>query len=307
VKVQFIVNRQITRDEIKISDQKAAFYFNKNSGIRYIDTRNNAEFTEDINMTTDKVYPRNRDCFLIFCSDYSFNDHFTFTKNNSFKSFATEGSLTIKSSTSSFKKTKFENGAYIEGNLTIGNNDSSDNINNYDQIQIDGPLFVNGDVTIRGANAQFNAIMYVMGNVTIEHSQINGLGNNGSLIIFAKKGIKISNNSVNLDNPSTIKGFFFSEEALEIYGVGSNIRIEGGVSARRIVLNAIRGSASNKTFPGAQETAIGFYEGIATQPNKNSRLQIIYNPYIMNTYADIKSREPIITSIDPPQLINRYD
>lgn len=171
---------------------------------------------------------------------------------------------------------------------------------------MDGPIFVNGDLTIRGADAEFNSIMYVMRDVTIEYSRINGLGQNGSLIIFANGNINIRNNSVNQDEPSNIKGFFYSEQALEMFGVGSNIRIEGGISARRIVLNAIRGRASNQNFSGAQKiTNNDYFEGAQNQIGKLSRLQIIYDPEIINTYADIKSREPVIKNLDPPKIINR--
>jgi hypothetical protein len=305
-----IVSRSIVRDTINISDQKSVFYFSKNDGVQFIETSKSLfsstpnDFSNDINMQNYKVYPRAKSC-LLGCS-YSYDDQYTFTKNNYFKSFATDGSLTIESSTNAFKLTKFDNGAYIEKNLTIGNGSNSYDINSYDKIQIDGPLFVNGNVTIKGANAQFNSIMYVMGDVTIENSQLSGYGNNGSLIIFAKGNINIRNNSVNQDTPSDIKGFFYSEQALEMFGVGSNIRINGGLSARRIVLNGIRGKASSSNFTGAQQiTSKDYFEGKANQVGKNSRLQIIYDPQIMNTYADIKSREPIIKSIDPPQLISR--
>lgn len=306
-----IVKRQIISDNISIADKKSVFFFDKNSGVKYIETTSGLwglggvkDFDTDNNYPNDNVYPRLKNC-IIFCS-YSYDDNYTFTKNNYFKSFATEGSLTIRSSTKEFMKTKFENGAYIEKSLTIGNGSNSYDPGTYDKIQIDGPIFVNGDVTIKGANAQFNSIMYVMGDVTIENSQLNGINGTGSLIIFAKGNINIRNNSVNQDEPSNIKGFFYSEKALEMFGVGSNIRIEGGLSARRIVLNAIRGRASNTRFSGAQQiTGTDYFEGKANQVNKNSRLQIIYDSYIMNTYADIKSREPIIKSIDPPRLVNR--
>lgn len=115
--------------------------------------------------------------------------------------------------------------------------------------------------------------------------------------------IKIRNNSLYQDNPSNIKGFFYSEGALEMFGVGSNIKIEGGVSARRIVLNAIRGK-----FSGSKKVDDDYYEGQASQlnlPPEKSRLQIIYDPNIMNTYADLKSREPMVTSVDPPQITER--
>jgi len=150
--------------------------------------------------------------------------------------------------------------------------------------------------------------MYVDGDVKIEYSRINGLNKNGregSLIIFANGKIDIQNNSLYQDEPSQIKGFFYSEKELEMYGVGSNIRIEGGISARKIVLNAIRGRASNQRFENAQKYSNDYYEGVEGQRTRPSRLQIVYDPEIINTYSDIKSQEPVITDVDFPILLDR--
>jgi len=299
-----IVKRQPIRDDIQIPAQKSVFYYKHNSpGVTIIKANN--RIISNQNRPNDKVYASHDECFFIWCNE-KYDGDYTFTGNNLFKSFATAGSLTIRNSDNQFKQTTFKEGAYIEKNLTIGNGSNSYNPNNYDKIRVDGPIFVNGDLTIKGADAEFNSIMYVMGDVTIEYSRINGLGQNGSLIIFANGNINIRNNSVNQDEPSNIKGFFYSEQALEMFGVGSNIRIEGGISARRIVLNAIRGRASNRYFEGAQRiTNNDYFEGAQNQIGKLSRLQIIYDPEIINTYADIKSREPVIKNLDPPKIINR--
>lgn len=269
------------------------------------DSSNVKTFYNDLNFKNNYVYPQYK------VKGYtSTNEDFEFTGNNYFGNFATKRDLYIRGSKSNYKETKFENGAYIGGNLIIGNtnitekNDPSD----FDKIKLDGPIFVEGNVTIHGVNGQFNTIMYVKKDVTIEYSVINGLNNTGSLIIFAGGDIKIVNNSLYQDNPSNIKGFFYSEGALEMFGVGSNIKIEGGVSARRIVLNAIRGKASKTSFSGSKKVDDDYYEGQASQlnlPPEKSRLQIIYDPNIMNTYADLKSREPMVTSVDPPQITER--
>ncbi|MGX6442939.1 hypothetical protein ACWM35_06865 [Neobacillus sp. K501] len=308
-----IVKRDVPRDEINIGNQKSVYYFSETGAI-LLNGENTTVFYNNLDYPTQKVYASYKECeyvkvrgqYVWTCSSPRFDGVYIFNANNSFGSFATKGSLKIESSPSSLKTTKFNNGAYIENNLSIGNGSSSYDISSYDKLRIDGPIYVNGDVTIKGANAEFNSIMYVNGNVTIENSQLKGLGTTGSLIIFAKGNINIRNNSVNQDNPSNIKGFFYSEQALEIFGVGSNIRIEGGVSARRIVLNAIRGRASDSSFSGSQRiTYSDYFEGRTNQPNKTSRLQIIYDSNIMNTYSDIKSREPIVKNVDVPQLIDR--
>jgi len=286
-----LVRRATSREPIPITSQRDAFKYGRNSPEV---TEIKKDYFENSYYPDKKIFASCKDC--------------EFEGNNTFWRFATDGNLKIESNRSSFKKTTFLNGAYIGGNLTIGNGSTSSNPNNYDRIQIDGPIFVDGDVTIKGADAQFNSIMYVDGDVKIEYSRINGLNKNGregSLIIFATGKINIQNNSLYQDEPSRIKGFFYSEKELEMYGVGSNIRIEGGISARKIVLNAIRGRARDTKFENAQRYWNDYFEGVEGQRTRPSRLQIVYDPEIINTYSDIKSQEPVITDVDYPILLDR--
>ncbi|WP_368993293.1 hypothetical protein NSQ45_12525 [Caldifermentibacillus hisashii] len=305
--VPLIVERQPVRDDIKIEEMRSTFTISKNEAVKL--DLDNLTNTKDLNYPDKKVYASYKSCERIWW-DYvctqKYDGNYIFYGNNTFGNFQTDGSLTLRNSSSSFKKTVFTNGAYINGNLTVGNNNlHSYDSTKYEKIQLDGPVFVNGDVHIAGVNGEFNTIMYVNGNVTIEYSVINGLNKIGSLIIFARGNIDIRNNSVNQDTPSNIKGFFYSEKELEMFGVGSNIRIEGGISAKRIELNAIRGRASDTKFEGSQEVSNKYFEASSNQVNKTSRLQIIYDPNIMNTYADLKSREPMVISVDPPQITER--
>lgn len=302
-----ITQREPVRDDIKIEEMRSTFTISKNEAVKL--DLDNLTNTKDLNYPDKKVYASYKSCERIrrdYVCTQKYDGNYIFYGNNTFGNFQTDGSLTLRNSSSSFKKTVFTNGAYINGNLTVGNNNlHSYDSTKYEKIQLDGPVFVNGDVHIAGVNGEFNTIMYVNGNVTIEYSVINGLNKIGSLIIFARGNIDIRNNSVNQDTPSNIKGYFYSEKELEMFGVGSNIRIEGGISARRIVLNAIRGRASDTKFEGSQEVSNKYFEASSNQVNKTSRLQIIYDPNIMNTYADLKSREPMVISVDPPQITER--
>jgi hypothetical protein len=303
--------REPVREKIEITEQESQFKYGMNDpGV----TRINNEIYHNNQQSGRKVFGYYNESYN--CGTWLFPrtctrtaDHLTFSGNNTFGQFSTADHLTISSSTRSFGETTIETGMYVGGNLTIGNGNGSYDPSLYDKIRLSGPIFVNGDLTIKGADAEFNTLIYVNGEVTIENTRINGLdvdGKEGSLIIFANKEIKIRNNSVNQDSPSTIRGYFYTDDTLEMFGVGSNIRIEGGISARRIVLNAIRGRASNSNFTGAQSiTRTDYFEGRAGQANRPSRLQIIYNPEIVNTYADLKQQEPIIYNIDQPQIIER--
>lgn len=305
-----IIIREPVISPIGITDQRANFYLS--NGERF-STGLNSKKIANVNKPNSKVIPTytERECtrWFIFCVEYKNVEKedgtFEMTGNNTFEQLSTIGSLEIENSNSTFKK-----GLYVGGNLQIGNNNTTYNPSNYSPITLDGPVYVKGNVNIQGANLKSNVLLYVEGDVNIQYSTINGksLANKkeGSLIIFAKGQIKISNNSVNQDTPSQIKGFFYTEEDLEIFGVGSNIQIEGGISARRIVLNAIRGRASDSSFSGSQRiTSNSHFEGVAGQRSRQSRLQIIYDQDIIETFSNLKQPEPIIYKVEPPIVKER--
>lgn len=314
-KVPKIVQRDPVVSPIGITDQKEIFYLKSGE---YYSTGINKDPIINVNKSNSKIIPTytektKGDCIRWFlgCIEYKYNytekenGSFEMSGNNIFNQFSTIGNLAIYNSNSTFTK-----GLYVGGDLQIGNNSTSNNPNAYSNITLDGPIYVEGNVNIQGANLRSNVLLYVEGEVNIEYSTINGKplanGKQGSLIIFSQKQIKISNNSVNQDTPSQIKGFFYSEQDLEIFGVGSNIRIEGGISARRIVLNAIRGRASSQNFPGANYiTTNRYFEGEAGQKTRESRLQIIYDQEIIETFSNLKQPEPIIYKVEPPLVKER--
>lgn len=228
-----------------------------------------------------------------------------FLENNTFKRFATKGNAYIISTRGETNVTFLE-GAYIGGDLTIGNGRRSSDKKRYDNITVDGPMYVEGDLFIKGANAKFNSIIYVDGDVVIENSIINGLGTHGSLIIFATGNINVVNTSLFEDTPSYIKAYLYSDKTITLFGTLSNLKIEGGISARRIVLNAVRGKVSHKSFTSSHKVnGIHFQSPQQQTDPSQSRLQIIYDPEIMKTYADIKSREPAINEINQPIVIEQ--
>lgn len=314
-----VVSRNPNESPIMITEQKPNFeYSSSASGVTRLNLDDN-RIIRDRNMSTSKVFLNSsyteRVCIRyswFWCAEYANSTvsvetgTYTFNGTNTFRQAATKGNAVLNNT-----NTTFMNGLYVDGNLSIGNNSTSYDVNQYSKVTLDGPIFVNGDLTIQGADLSSNALIYVNGEATIEYSRINGktLNQNkiGSLIILSKGNIKISNNSVNSNNPSYIKGFFFSEKDFEMYGVGSNMKIDGGISARRIVLNAIRGRASNGNFAGAYRipNRNDYFEGLLGQQTANSRLQVIYDTEIISTYSNLKQQEPIIYTVDPPTEVER--
>ena len=233
------------------------------------------------------------------------------TGTNSFKRFATEENLSIIGNESKYSTTSSKNGIYVGKDLIIGNPAfTTNNTNSYDKLKVSGPFYVGNDLTIKGANVEFNALMYVKGDVIIEHSVLKGLSENGktgSLIVFAEGDIHIANNSLYEDTPSSIRGYFYSKGQLELFGVDSNFKIDGGISARKIVLNAVKGKSksSNPNSNQYQKYDSTYFQLPIYQKNEPSRLQITYNPNIVNTYLELKPEESIIRVISDPVPIDR--
>lgn len=309
-----LVSREPVQSPIAITDQKSNFeYARTSSGVTSLYTASNRVINNESSPTL-QVFPvyRYSDYVCVRSSwgqcreweeRYYYNETgtFTFTGTNTFKQVSTKGSATLTGTNTTFK-----NGLYVNGDLSIGNNSTSYDVDRYSNVTLDGPIFVNGDLNIQGADLLSNALIYVNGEVTIQHSRINGKtlagGKKGSLIVLSKGNVKISNNSVNYDDPSYIKGFFYSEKDFEMFGVGSNMKVDGGISARKIVLNAIRGRAKDEFFTGSYRipNRSDYFEGAAEQAKRNSRLQVVYDLEIISTYSDLKQQEPVIYTVDPP-------
>lgn len=225
-----------------------------------------------------KVYPYykyKKTWCLINCTVEGEVAAYTFTGQNNFGQFSTSGSVHLAPNSSTKVKEM-----YIDGDLTIGDMNVKSNQNKYSDVTLDGVIFVNGEVKVRGANLKSNVIIYANKGVDIQFSTLEGKpiakGEEGTLILFAKESVVIKNISAGQNSPSRIKGFFYSEEELELYGVLSNMRIEGGLSGRSVVLNAI-------------------------QNTSNSRLQVIYDPKIIERYTELQ-KEPIVTEINDPLI-----
>lgn len=287
-KSPLLIEREPKRETIDIIGQQKTYQFNEKDSTKTISDN----VSGSTKYSTDKLY---------------LSKALEMSGTNMFNQVSTDYSLKIVKGTTTIQK-----GLYVGGNLVIGNDSIQSNeynASNYNKVELDGPIYVNGNLTIKGADAKLNSLIYVNGTVTIQNTRINGLNKNGkigSLIVFANKEVKISNNSVNENTPSDIRGYFYSNSNFEMFGVGSNMKINGGISAKRIVLNAIRGRAQNKGFDGSYGvTNSDYFEGVAEQMKRDSRLQVVYNPEIINTYSDLKQKEPIIYKVDEPILKDR--
>ncbi len=279
------VNRKPVQTSIGIESYQDEYKYTRAQSTKPINVGESMTINNKQNEnTTSKVFPyydyTNKECDKNGnnCKVVSYKGEkgtYLLSGTNTFDKFSTAGDLQLNLNSNTVVK----NGMYVEGDLLIGDPSSSSNSpSTYKDVTLEGVIFVNGSVKIRGANLKGNVVLYTTGDVDIQYSTITGKKltdkTTGSLIIFAKDSVVIKNISANQTTPSKIKGFFYSEKELEMYGVISNMIIEGGLSGRSVVLNAVR-------------------------TNGVPRLQIIYDHDIIENYTDLQ-REPIITEIDVP-------
>ena len=170
------------------------------------------------------------------------------------------GNFVGATSTNAIKKYEVgdEKALYISGNMNIGryslNGNYSNDSSQYNDFELNGNYYVEKNLVISGAKLKGNAVIYVKGSVDIEYSTINAGPNeqNNTIFIFAEKPIEIHNISVNSSpgiegnleskgGGSVINGFFYTNSNFLMYGVGSNTRITGGVSAKHTTFTALRG------------------------------------------------------------------
>ena len=188
------------------------------------------------------------------------------------------------------------NGASIYGNRNIN---------------LSGTYYIYGDLSITNTNLRTDALIYVDGKVNISESTLNSITENSTLIIFATGEINISNISVDSDTPSVIKGFFYTKSNMIMYGVGSHIQLQGGISASRLILTAVRGSSRNNTFESGSAQALLYDHDrnpiTPSIPQKNSRLTVIYDQNLITEYTDFKrdKEEEFITEISEPEIFER--
>lgn len=187
------------------------------------------------------------------------------------------------------------------GNMTINGGTKYDK----KSMTLKGTYYVYGDLTITNVNLKADAILYVQGKVDISESTIQGVDENSTMIVFANGNIDMYNLSVNSNqaNASKIKGFFYTKQDMLMYGVGSNINLTGGISARRLILTAVRGDTASGYLSAAQQSQL--QNGTAKQ---YSRLKIIYDEDLISTYTEFTrdEEEEYIKSVNAPEMVDRY-
>lgn len=285
------------RKNIAIQDEKDKYKYDRDDkNVKIIETNlfgtgGVDRVIKDEDYSEDKVFPK---WYKNFSGNFHIRGHSTF------KQFATDGNVTLGNIILS-NIIEFKEGAYIDGNLTVGNN-----------VHLKGPqgIYVNGDLEIKGRNLTLDTVFYVNGDVHIKHATGDStITSNikGDHIIYADGKIVVERVNRFNDYPNTFHAYYYSNKSIEIDGNESNIIFKGGLSAPRIVLNGIRG----RSYAGAnlfkqskpQIVEARAYEGYKEQAKRESRLQIIYNDRVIKKYSDLLL-ESRIYQVPPASIID---
>jgi hypothetical protein len=159
--------------------------------------------------------------------------------------------------------------------------------NNGNKGPFKGVYYINGDLEIRG-DVRLEGTFYVNGNVSMQYTKRTE--NPIAAAIIAQGEIEIANNNLYNDQPAILNAFFWSlADDFVIYGVGSNLKINGGVIAKNIVLNGVRG----KTYEGSKLTFNPDPQRYEQNGKKvPSRLTIVYDEqFITHPPAGVPTNE----------------
>ncbi|WLR56178.1 hypothetical protein LC048_04330 [Mesobacillus subterraneus] len=168
----------------------------------------------------------------------------------------------------------------VKGNAELSGTITTQNPNDYIYIQgkssspvtisnltLSGQMYLGYSLDIQN-NLNTNGSIYVMGNIDVANFTNN---DPGTLLLLAEGDIKVSNNNLYNDLPKPINAFLYSNSQLEIYGIGSHLKITGGIYGKDIILNAVKG----KTKKGSGSSLI-FESNQDGLPPESSRLSVIY-------------------------------
>ncbi|RDY66079.1 hypothetical protein DXT76_21340, partial [Halobacillus trueperi] len=129
-----------------------------------------------------------------------------------------------------------------------GNNTQNNKCGIYiSDLTFQGSIYTNHEIDI-SEDLNMNGTLYTRLGGRIENLS-NESG--GTLVVVSEGELTIANNNLYNNEPKVINAFFYTNSDLDIYGVGSNLKIRGGVYGRNVTLNAVKGSSSDEYFHGS--------------------------------------------------------
>ncbi|MNO47036.1 hypothetical protein D3C76_373370 [compost metagenome] len=145
----------------------------------------------------------------------------------------------------------------VQGDWFIVNGDLNIiNYNDSEPLKVKANILVTGNVTINGSIILVDATIFALGKTRVQDAQIRGLsgGVDRKQLILLSKGEILVNRVDAFNNygeyssskTNTLDAFFYTDDAAELYGVGSAFWLRGGFFAKgNLTINAVLGDASD--------------------------------------------------------------
>jgi hypothetical protein len=177
--------------------------------------------------------------------------------------------------------------AYLRGEVDVGDGHYIfiDGNAVFEDLTCNETIYVNGDLRVQGSFTM-NATVYVKGNVEFTEENTSDGNNPGTLVILAGGTVELFNLSMT-NTLKEISTFIYSEadNGITLYGVGSNYKLYGGIHAKKIELNAVRGEVllDKNRKPMLDASGNVLFEsskGPLNPDPKSSRLHVQFNPNI---------------------------
>ena len=157
----------------------------------------------------------------------------------------------------------------VRGNLSLTNS------------EINGVVYVGGTAQLEG-DIRTNSTLYVVGSVTMEGMTNSKKGS--TLVIVADGDIQVANNNLYVDTPQTVPAFLYSNRTLSIYGVGSHLKIVGGIYGSNIMLSAVKGNTKKNC--SWLSCSLTFDSGQLSLPPERARLQVVFSEDMIQNPPD---------------------
>jgi len=164
---------------------------------------------------------------------------------------------------------KSGNWLIVKGDLIVNNTVSST------PLKIASNLLVTGNVTLAGP-IDVDSTLFTLGKTTIQDASIHGIqdsSGNKEIVVISKGEVLLNRVDKFKAAADTLRGFFYTDSTAELYGVGTNFRLEGGFFAKDdLTVNSVIGDSKDGGSNIQFSPQIDPGEGI-----ENSRFQVDYN------------------------------
>ncbi|MGR9049187.1 hypothetical protein ACQ4XT_11210 [Halobacillus faecis] len=238
------------------------------------------------------TYSPHRECYFILCSTYPSDLEISHGGSLVVKGdLHVSGNLILKGKLEVEGSIYIERDAILSGELILGENQFiyvGDDSTIEDFELKNGAMYINRDLNING-DMDTNSTIY-----TGSGGRIEGMENkSGTLVILSEGPLIIANNNLYIspkhEELKTINAFFYTNSDLEMYGVGSNLVIKGGIYGRNIKLNAVKGNT--KKYGVIDQSHFRVYDmwfekGQITLPMDVSRFIIDYEEKLISNPPD---------------------